>query len=98
MHELEHVLSGHALIDSSLHQQAFDEADVVVVSGGNTLFAVGRWNRLGVSDQLRRHADRLVLTGGRSEIALLQTVVICVSLSSRFLIHEWFDLHSSENI
>lgn len=43
---------------------AFEAADVVVVSGGNTLFAVDRWHYLGIARRLREHATRLVLAGG----------------------------------
>jgi dipeptidase E len=40
-------------------------ADIVLVSGGNTLFAVDRWKRFGLDDELRKAAARgCVLTGG----------------------------------
>ena len=40
-------------------------ADVIIVSGGNTLFAVDRWVRLGVDALLREAMQRgAVLTGG----------------------------------
>lgn len=44
---------------------AFDAADVVIVSGGNTLYAVDRFRKLGIDDELRWAADRgAVLAGG----------------------------------
>ena len=40
-------------------------ADIVLVSGGNTLFAVDRWKRFGLDEELRKAAQRgCVLTGG----------------------------------
>ena len=40
-------------------------ADIVLVSGGNTLFAVDRWKRFGLDEELRKAAARgCVLTGG----------------------------------
>lgn len=40
-------------------------ADVILISGGNTLFAIDRWRRLGVDALLRRAAARgAVLAGG----------------------------------
>ena len=42
-----------------------EAADVIVVSGGNTLYAVDAWKRLGVHDLLRKAMHRgAVLTGG----------------------------------
>jgi dipeptidase E len=42
-----------------------EEADIILVSGGNTLFAVDHWKRLGVHDLLRKAMHRgAVLTGG----------------------------------
>eukprot|EP00277_Geminigera_cryophila_P044298 CAMPEP_0173074066 /NCGR_PEP_ID=MMETSP1102-20130122/10788_1 /TAXON_ID=49646 /ORGANISM="Geminigera sp., Strain Caron Lab Isolate" /LENGTH=324 /DNA_ID=CAMNT_0013943049 /DNA_START=278 /DNA_END=1252 /DNA_ORIENTATION=+ len=44
---------------------AVEAADVIVVSGGNTLFAVDRWIRLGLHQLLREAMERgAVLTGG----------------------------------
>lgn len=45
---------------------AVGEADVVVVSGGNTLFATDRWNKLGLSAVLRRawNDGSCVMAGG----------------------------------
>jgi len=44
---------------------AFDSADIVVISGGNTLFAVDRWVRLGVDALMRTaNARGVVLAGG----------------------------------
>ena len=46
-------------------EAALDEADVVLVSGGNTLFAMDRWKHCGVVEPLRRAMDRgAVLCGG----------------------------------
>jgi dipeptidase E len=42
-----------------------EEADVVVISGGNTLFATDRWHRIGLVPLLRDAMQRgTVLTGG----------------------------------
>lgn len=44
---------------------AFAGVDIVLVSGGNTLFAVDRWNKLGVADLIRQAgAAGAVLAGG----------------------------------
>jgi dipeptidase E len=44
---------------------AVGNADVIIVSGGNTLFAVDRWVRLGMKEMLREAMMRgAVLTGG----------------------------------
>lgn len=41
------------------------DADIIIVSGGNTLFAVDRWSRLGMVPLLRAASERgAVLTGG----------------------------------
>jgi dipeptidase E len=46
-------------------EQALDEADIILVSGGNTLFAVDRWEYLGLSDLLRDAAlSGKVMAGG----------------------------------
>ena len=46
-------------------ERALDAADVVMVSGGNTLFALGRWERAGVLAPLRRAMERgAVMCGG----------------------------------
>jgi hypothetical protein len=37
------------------------QADVVVVSGGNTLFACDRWNKIGLTSLLRQAKDRGVV-------------------------------------
>lgn len=45
--------------------EAIGKADIVVVSGGNPLFAIRRWRRLGVDELLREAMDRgVVLCGG----------------------------------
>eukprot|EP00586_Coscinodiscus_wailesii_P000562 CAMPEP_0172482412 /NCGR_PEP_ID=MMETSP1066-20121228/8789_1 /TAXON_ID=671091 /ORGANISM="Coscinodiscus wailesii, Strain CCMP2513" /LENGTH=186 /DNA_ID=CAMNT_0013245497 /DNA_START=116 /DNA_END=676 /DNA_ORIENTATION=+ len=49
-------------------EEAFDKADALLASGGNTMFAVRRWKMLGVDKLIRErafHEDRpLVLCGG----------------------------------
>ncbi len=46
-------------------QRLFDRADVIVASGGNTLFAVDRWRQLGVDRLIRQALARgVVLSGG----------------------------------
>jgi dipeptidase E len=46
-------------------EEAVNEADIILVSGGNTLYAVDRWERLGLSDLLRDAALRgTVIAGG----------------------------------
>jgi dipeptidase E len=54
----EHDLTEHA-------RKVLDGADVVVVGGGNTLYAIDRWKSLGVDKLLEQAMDRgVVLTGG----------------------------------
>ena len=44
---------------------AFYRADIILISGGNTLFAVDRWAKLGMDVLMRSAADRgVVLSGG----------------------------------
>ena len=46
-------------------ETVIDEADVVVVAGGNTLFALDRWSHLNMIQLLRRAMERgTVITGG----------------------------------
>jgi dipeptidase E len=48
-------------------QKCVDEADVIQVSGGNTLYAIKRWQELGMADILRSAADKIdgpVFCGG----------------------------------
>jgi hypothetical protein len=43
----------------------FSAADIIAVSGGNTLFGVNRWKRLGVDTMLREASERgAVMVGG----------------------------------
>ena len=43
----------------------FESADVIIVSGGNTLHAIDRWVKLGVNNMARAAMERgAVLTGG----------------------------------
>ena len=47
------------------YARAIEGASIVLVSGGNTLFAVQRWRRLGIDAMLHRAASRgCVLAGG----------------------------------
>jgi dipeptidase E len=51
-------------IPENMHE-LIDEADIIVVGGGNTLFALDRWHRLGLIPTIRRAMERgCVLTGG----------------------------------
>ena len=44
---------------------AFTPADIVLISGGNTLFAVDRWVKLGIDKLMKQaHARGAVLSGG----------------------------------
>ena len=55
------------IVSSTRHDmaKAMENADVVVVSGGNTLYAVDRFKRLGLDKLLRSAMDRgVVLAGG----------------------------------
>jgi dipeptidase E len=46
-------------------EAAVERADVVLVSGGNTLYAVDRWRSLGLAEELRTAVERgLVICGG----------------------------------
>ncbi|KAG7368602.1 peptidase S51 dipeptidase E family protein [Nitzschia inconspicua] len=46
-------------------QKKLQEADIIVVGGGNTLYAIDRWNHLGLVPLLRKAMEReTVLTGG----------------------------------
>ena len=41
------------------------KSDIIIVSGGNSLFAVDRWNKIGLSPMLKAAMERgAVLTGG----------------------------------
>ena len=43
----------------------FDDADIILISGGNTLFAVDRWNQLGIDKLIRQSLMQgKVLCGG----------------------------------
>ena len=46
-------------------EEAVDNADIILVSGGNTLYALDRWRYLGLDDLLRTAAERgTVMAGG----------------------------------
>jgi dipeptidase E len=47
-------------------KSAFSAADIVVVSGGNTLFAVDRWKRLGIDKMIRAAGARGATFAGGS--------------------------------
>lgn len=52
---------------TSYMQSCIDEADVILVSGGNTSFAVRRWKRLGLDVMIREAClgeRRVVMAGG----------------------------------
>ncbi|KAL3773276.1 hypothetical protein ACHAW5_003439 [Stephanodiscus triporus] len=52
-------------VDRHELEEAVNEADIILVSGGNTLYAVDRWEHLGLSDLLRESALRgTVIAGG----------------------------------
>jgi dipeptidase E len=52
-------------IDLDAASKAIREADVLLVGGGNTLFAVDRWNHLGLVPHLQQAMERgCILTGG----------------------------------
>lgn len=55
----------------SAMRAAFDAADVLVVSGGNTLYAVDRFRKLGIDAEIRRAADRGVVLAGGSAGAIV---------------------------
>ena len=64
----------HALV-ADLAQRAakIAAADIIVVSGGNTLFAVTRWRRLGVDVLLREAMERGAVLCGGSAGAIIWT-------------------------
>ena len=46
-------------------EEAVEKADIILVSGGNTLYAVDRWTYLGLDELLRGAAHRgKVMAGG----------------------------------
>ena len=46
-------------------EEAVDNADIILVSGGNTLYALDRWRYLGLDEMLRTAAERgTVMAGG----------------------------------
>eukprot|EP00977_Amphora_coffeiformis_P023879 scaffold14635_cov201-Amphora_coffeaeformis.AAC.12 len=46
-------------------QELIDSADIIIVSGGNTLYAMDRWKILGLDETFRQAMERgAVLTGG----------------------------------
>ena len=43
----------------------FSKADIIIISGGNTLYAIDRWKRLGIDERIRQAGDEgKVLAGG----------------------------------
>jgi dipeptidase E len=60
--EILNVADSEPLVTMEL---SFQQADIVIVSGGNTLYAVDRWKELGIDTLLRNGMDRgLILAGG----------------------------------
>ncbi|GMI28331.1 hypothetical protein TrRE_jg249, partial [Triparma retinervis] len=51
-------------------KEKIGRADVIIVSGGNTLFAVDRWKKLGLDEVLREAAERGAVIGGGSAGAI----------------------------
>lgn len=52
-------------IDMKHCQEAIESADILLVGGGNTLFAVDRWNHLGLVKYMHAAMERgCILTGG----------------------------------
>ena len=45
---------------------AFASTDIIVISGGNTLFAVDRWAKLGIDAMIRSAVDGGVVVSGGS--------------------------------
>lgn len=51
--------------DQEEMEEAVDNADIILVSGGNTLYALDRWRYLGLDELLRTAAERgTVMAGG----------------------------------
>ncbi len=51
--------------DQDEMEEAVDDADIILVSGGNTLYALDRWRYLGLDEMLRTAAERgTVMAGG----------------------------------
>jgi dipeptidase E len=51
--------------DQDEMEEAVDNADIILVSGGNTLYALDRWRYLGLDEMLRTAAERgTVMAGG----------------------------------
>ena len=50
--------------------QLVGAADVIIVSGGNTVFAVDRWFKIGLDALLRQAKDRGAVLGGGSAGAI----------------------------
>lgn len=54
-----------ATVDAKAILETIHASDVIVVSGGNTLFARRRWEKLGIAEALRTAAERgCVMAGG----------------------------------
>jgi len=51
-------------------EEKIGRADIIIVSGGNTLFAVDRWKKLGLDKVLRAAAGRGAVIGGGSAGAI----------------------------
>jgi len=63
--EVSHLDVANSDIDIDESASAIRSADVLLVGGGNTLFAVDRWNHLGLVSHMREAMERgCILTGG----------------------------------
>ena len=66
---------------STSHMQSrMDEADVILVSGGNTSFAMRRWKRLGLDVMMREAClgERRVVMAGGSAGAIWKELFVVV--------------------
>ena len=58
-------ITGNEMFTAGRMKEVVDTADVVLVSGGNTLYAINRWKAIGLDKLLRSAADRgTVMCGG----------------------------------
>lgn len=58
-------------VDAAALAQTIEGSDVVVISGGNTLFARGRWEKLGLTAAIRAAAEKgAVMAGGSAGLIM----------------------------
>ena len=63
--EVQELSLVRATCDGAKVESLFKEVDIIVVSGGNTLYAVDRWKLFGIDERLREAARQgVVLAGG----------------------------------